>query len=144
MIPTSFISSNLPAPFSGVANAGSWAPVFVLASGSHPAPALPSASRPHAGNRCVLIEMCRRVESSSPEQTPQYQDLWCKQHARLQSRLHSTGGGLSATKQADGGAAFVCLKVVPYLFEVSPLLDILMFFGSNLQEILGDFLSPLG
>jgi hypothetical protein len=49
---------------------GSWGAIFVLASASHPAPALPSVSRPRAGNRCVLIEMRRRVELSSPEQTP--------------------------------------------------------------------------
>ena len=42
------------------AKTGRWGAAFVLASSSHPVPALLSVLRPRAGNRCVLIEMRRR------------------------------------------------------------------------------------
>jgi len=42
------------------AKTGRWGAALALAFGSHPAPTLPSASRPHASNRYVLMEMRRR------------------------------------------------------------------------------------
>jgi len=44
----------------------------------------------------MLIEMRRRI-----------QDWWYKQCARLRSKQHPTGGGLSAAKTSKWGVAFV-------------------------------------
>ena len=63
----------------------------MLGSCLHCAPASLPMLRPHEFGWCMLIDMRRRI-----------QDWWYKQRARLRSRLHPTGGGLSAAKTSSG------------------------------------------